>query len=113
MSRTIKMKSLMRNLRAVFHQYLHEITIHGLRYLIDGRNWFEVAARGTVITLCFILSFAGVYTSINESIKNQMSFFIYLLIDFEPILVPKSKQVGTKTETERSNSSKNRFFDFH
>ena len=72
MSYAVKMKSLMRNLRAVFHQYLHEITIHGLRYLIDGRNWFEVAARGTVIALCFILSFAGVYTSINESIKNPL-----------------------------------------
>ena len=72
MSCAVKMKSLMRNLRAVFHQYLHEITIHGLRYIIDGRNWFEVAARGTVIALCFILSFAGVYTSINESIKNPL-----------------------------------------
>ena len=56
----------------VLRQYLRETTVHGLRYLIEGRNWFEVAVWGIVITLGFTLSLAGVYTSINDSFNNPL-----------------------------------------
>ena len=68
----VKMTNIMQNVRNVLHQYLRETTIHGLRYLIEGRNWFEVAVWGIVITLGFILSFAGVYTSISDSLDNPL-----------------------------------------
>ena len=72
MLREHKRKSLLEDFKVGFHQYLRETTVHGFRYLIEGRNLCEIAVWIVVITFCFTLTFAGIYTSISESYKNPI-----------------------------------------
>ena len=72
MIRGVNENSILRDLKLRCHQYLRETTVHGLRYLIEGRNLCEVAVWGIIITLGFTLSFAGVYTSINDAYHNPI-----------------------------------------
>ena len=72
MLREHKRKTLLEDFKLGFHQYLRETTVHGFRYLIEGRNLCEIAVWIIVITFCFTLTFAGIYTSISESYKNPI-----------------------------------------
>ena len=72
MLREHKRKTLLEDFKVGFHQYLRETTVHGFRYLIEGRNLCEIAVWIVVITFCFTLTFAGIYTSISESYKNPI-----------------------------------------
>ena len=72
MLREHKRKTLLEDFKVGFHQYLRETTVHGFRYLIEGRNLCEIAVWIIVITFCFTLTFAGIYTSISESYKNPI-----------------------------------------
>ena len=64
--------SILQDFKVGLRQYLRETTVHGFRYLIEGRNLCEIAVWVIVITFCFTLTFAGIYTSISESYKNPI-----------------------------------------
>ena len=54
------------------NQYLRETTVHGLRYLVEGRNVFEKAAWSIVISFCFIMALFGIYSSVKGSYDDPM-----------------------------------------
>ena len=64
--------TLMNEFKVGFHQYLKETTIHGLRYLVDGRNICEIAIWSIVIAVCFTIAFIGVYTSLRDSYDDPI-----------------------------------------
>ena len=72
MLRTNKRKRWLEDFKAGFHQYLRETTVHGFRYLIDGRNLCEIVVWVIVIAFCFTWTFIGIYTSISESYNNPI-----------------------------------------
>ena len=64
--------TLINDFKVGFHQYLKETSAHGFRYLIDGRNICEIAVWIVVISLCFTMTFVGIYTSLRDSYNNPI-----------------------------------------
>ena len=54
------------------NQYLRETTVHGLRYLVEGRNVFEKAAWSIVITFCFVMALFGIHSSVKGSYDDPI-----------------------------------------
>ena len=70
--RSRKGTRLLNDFKLGFHQYLRETTVHGFRYLIDGRNVCETVVWIIVIAICFTLTFTGIYTSIRDSYNDPI-----------------------------------------
>ena len=71
--------TLLKDFKVGFHQYLKETTVHGFRYLIDGRNICEIAVWFIVITFCFTIAFISSYTSLTESYNNPTLTSVHTL----------------------------------
>ena len=54
------------------NQYLRETTVHGLRYLVEGRNVLEKAAWSIVIAFCFVMALFGIYSSVKGSYDDPI-----------------------------------------
>ena len=77
MSRKIGKSALMNDFKVGFHHYLKETTIHGLRYLVEGRNICEIAIWSIVIAFCFTMAFIAVYTSLRESYDDPILTLVH------------------------------------
>ena len=64
--------SLIESFKLGFDQYLRETTVHGFRYLVEGRNICEIGVWNIVISFCFLLTFFGIYSSIKGSYDNPI-----------------------------------------
>ena len=64
--------SLIKSFKLGFDQYLRETTVHGFRYLVEGRNICEIGVWSIVISFCFMLTFFGIYSSIKGSYDNPI-----------------------------------------
>ena len=53
-------RTFLNDFKRGLQQYLRETTVHGFRYLIEGRNICEIAAWIIVITFCFTMTFIGI-----------------------------------------------------
>ena len=68
----IKKPSILENFKLAVDQYLRETTVHGFRYLVDGRNVCETVVWSIVISFCFVLTFFGIYSSVRGSYDNPI-----------------------------------------
>ena len=64
--------SLLANFKFSVDQYLRETTVHGFRYLVEGRNVCEIIVWSIVISFCFVLTFFGIYSSVRGSYDNPI-----------------------------------------
>lgn len=72
MLRRLARCTLINDFKVSFHQYLRETTVHGFRYLIEGRNICEIAVWMIAITFCIVMAICGIYTSIRESYEHPI-----------------------------------------
>ena len=64
--------SLFESFKFGANQYLRETTVHGLRYLVEGRNVFEKVAWSIVISFCFVMALFGIYSSVKGSYDDPI-----------------------------------------
>ena len=69
--------TLMEDFKVQLNQYLKETTVHGFRYLIEGRNICEIAVWVIVIAFCFTMASFGIYTSLRDSYDNPILTSVY------------------------------------
>ena len=67
----IKNPSILENFKLAVNQYLRETTVHGFRYLVDGRNVCETVVWSIVISFCFVLTFFGIILALFPFNYNQ------------------------------------------
>ena len=65
-------RTFLNDFKRGLQHYLRETTVHGFRYLIDGRNVCEIVVWISVITFCFVITFCGIYVSIRDSYNNPI-----------------------------------------